>query len=266
LVFLVLAGVRGWPEIPGHRVEVVEPLLLGAICAALTFMDDAPWTYATAILLVIPLVVISRLLPAEKTLAHIPQPRSRSVTKSVLACLAVIVAPQVIPTTIPVVTKFPSSPNPLLDILVLSYPRPNDKPETSILSTTLTSFVPLTAIPGVSISVFTHTETHPSFAWAKDHFEHVEFYTDTDSHSDAKSGQYLHVAEALRWARTHHAEWVMLMEDDFPLCGTRGRDSLARVMQELERGRTRYYLERRGAFVGTGGRFVVFLSSLNDVN
>ncbi|KAJ7673667.1 hypothetical protein DFH06DRAFT_1266697 [Mycena polygramma] len=54
----------------------------------------------------------------------------------------------------------------------------------------------------------------------------------------------------------------MLLEDDFPLCGLRARDALARVMQELERGRTPDYLERRGAFVGTGGSGLIFHRTL----
>ncbi|KAJ7215347.1 hypothetical protein GGX14DRAFT_533957 [Mycena pura] len=54
----------------------------------------------------------------------------------------------------------------------------------------------------------------------------------------------------------------MLLEDDFPLCGVWGRDSLARVMHELERGRHPDYLERRGAFVGTGGSGLIFHRSL----
>jgi hypothetical protein len=184
---------------------------------------------------------------------------------SLLTCLAVIVAPRLIPPTRLSVAAFPSHPTPLLDILVLSYPRPYDTSssdsDSSILNTTLTSFVGLTAIPGISVSVFTHADAdaHLAFAWAKTHFPEVEFYADRDAHPDATAGQHLHVAEALRWAgaRSRQAEWVMLLEDDFPLCGVRGRDALARVMVELERGRMPEYLERRGAFVGTGGRCVV---------
>ncbi|KAJ7492103.1 hypothetical protein FB451DRAFT_516703 [Mycena latifolia] len=266
LALLVLAGVRGWPEFPSRRVDVAEPLVLGAICAALTWLEDAPWTYAVAILLVIPMALIQSLLPTttEKTLAHTPPTRSRSIPKCMLACLAAIVAPRLIPTNLHAIT-FPSSPTPLLDILVLSYPRPNDSPEASILSTTLMSFAPLTIIPGVTVSVFTHTEDHPSFAWAKAHFPQAEFHADTDNHADANPGQHLHVAEALRWAGTRQAEWVMLMEDDFPLCGKRGRDGLARVMQELERGRKSEYLERRGAFIGTGGSGLIFHRSLLSI-
>ncbi|KAJ7760672.1 hypothetical protein DFH07DRAFT_740727 [Mycena maculata] len=57
----------------------------------------------------------------------------------------------------------------------------------------------------------------------------------------------------------------MLLEDDFPLCSARGRDYLARVMQELERGRSPEYLERRGAFVGTGGSGLIFHCSVLSI-
>ncbi|KAJ6477925.1 hypothetical protein C8R47DRAFT_1020229 [Mycena vitilis] len=270
----ILAGVRDWPEMPSRRVEIMEPLALAAICATLAWMDDAPWTYAVAIMLVVPLAVCCRLLPEHTTGDQLlPAPTTklrekplrirprRSILASVLACLTAIVALQLRPPTLYVV-RFPSQPSPLLDILVLSYPRPGDIPESSILNTTLMSFLPLTRVPGVSVSVFTHAETHPSFAWAKAHFPEVEFYADKDQHPDADSGQHLHVAEALRWASTRQAEWVMLLEDDFPLCGLRGRDALARVMQKLERGRTPDYLERRGAFVGTGGSGLIFHRTL----
>ncbi|KAJ7103010.1 hypothetical protein B0H15DRAFT_767427 [Mycena belliarum] len=267
LALLVLAGVRGWPGLPAHRIEVVEPLVLGAICAALTWMDDAPWTYAAAIVLVVPIAIISKLLPAptaEKTLAHTPPTRSRSIAKGVLACLVAIAVPQLVPAPLHPVA-FPATPSPLLDVLILSYPRPNDRPEFSILGTTLASFVPLTKVPGVTVSVFTHTADHPSFARAQAYFTQAVFHTDTDTHADAAAGQHLHVAEALRWAAARPAptEWVMLVEDDFPLCGgAHGRESLARVMQALERGRTAAYLERRGAFVGTGGSGLIFHRSL----
>ncbi|KAJ7040029.1 hypothetical protein C8F04DRAFT_1084493 [Mycena alexandri] len=272
LALLVLTGMRSWPELPGRRIQVVEPLVLGAICAVLTALDTAPWTYSIAVLLVMPITLAGRFIPPtllEKTqLLPTPtteqNPRPRSVLTCVLACLTVIIIPRLVPPPLYTVS-FPSHSGPLLHILVLSYPRPHDNPESPILNTTLMSFLPLTVVPGITISVFTHAavETHPSFEWAKARFPEVEFYADADQHPDASSGQHLHVAEALRWASsTRQAEWVMLLEDDFPLCGVRGRLDLARVMQKLERGRRLDYLERRGAFVGTGGSGLIFHRSL----
>ncbi|KAJ7767643.1 hypothetical protein B0H16DRAFT_334518 [Mycena metata] len=267
LALLVLTGMRSWPELSGRWSEVVEPLVLGGICALLTALDAAPWTYSTAMLLVLPIALIGRfispsqLLPAPTTEQ---KPGPRNVWACVLACLAVIIIPRLGPP--PLYTGvFPSNSGPLLHILVVSYPRPHDNPESPILNTTLMSFLPLTASPGIAISVFTHAAAgaHPSFEWAKARFPAVEFYADADHHPEASWGQHLHVAEALRWASsTRQAEWVMLLEDDFPLCGPQARVDLARVMQELEGGRRLDYLERRGGFVGTGGSGLIFHRSL----
>jgi hypothetical protein len=76
---------------------------------------------------------------------------------------------------------------------------------------------------------------------------------------DSKAGQYLHLAEALRWAsegRKHEAaEWVLLVEDDFALCGEWGWMGVVGVMKKLEKGRrSESVLDRLGGFVGTGGR------------
>ncbi|KAJ7501095.1 hypothetical protein B0H11DRAFT_1993593 [Mycena galericulata] len=286
LAFSVLNGVRsGWPEPPTHRSKLVEPLVVGAICAVLTWLDDAPWTYAVAILLVLPIALIRSLLPAttmaEKsqllpapTMTKKNAPRARGIALSMLACLGAITIPRLRPTPRSVVA-FPSDPTPLLDILVLSYPRPHDNPVSTILNTTISSLLPLTLVPGITVSVFTHAQldTHTAFVSARTYFAEIEaevaFHEDTDRHADAVAGQHLHVAEALRWASTRpthgaaeRAEWVMLLEDDFPLCGTQGMEDLARVMQELERGRTTDYLERRGAFVGTGGSGLIFHHTL----
>lgn len=94
-------------------------------------------------------------------------------------------------------------------------------------------------------------------------YVHVNFHVDRDSHSSSSHGQYLHLAEALRWAgekeEKEKAEWVLLVEDDFALCGVWGWDGIVRVMRRLEEGRVHAddgeeRLERLGGFVGTGGR------------
>ncbi|KAJ7130709.1 hypothetical protein C8R46DRAFT_1142187 [Mycena filopes] len=281
LALLVLTGLRSWPELPGRRIQVAEPLVLGAICALLTFLDSAAWTYAVAVLLVIPIALLGRYIPStwlEKA-QLLPTPtteqkhsRPRSILTCVLACLAPIILPRLIPPPLYGV-RFPpptGANNPFLDIIVLSYPRPHDDPASPLLNTTLSSFLPLTIVPGLAVAVFTHASTaenaHPAFAWAQARFPEVTFYADADAHPGAEGGQHLHVAEALRWAKGRGAEWVMLVEDDFPLCGVRGRLDLARVMQRLERGRHTdadpEFLERRGAFVGTGGSGLIFHRTL----
>ena len=56
------------------------------------------------------------------------------------------------------------------------------------------------------------------------------------------------------------AEWILLVEDDFALCGSWGWEAIVRVMTELEVGRVdsgeggEGPLEWLGGFVGTGGR------------
>lgn len=207
---------------------------------------------------------------------------------------------------------------PLLEIVILSHPRPNDAaailaststpgptspgtgkppsanpPPTSILFTTISSYLPFLSSERespVRLSVFTHTTAHPAFRQAQGWLsldsipQHtnitIEFYTDADAHPEAQTGQYLHLAEALRWAhgavgnsgRAHTvAEWVMVVEDDFALCGKWGWGGIVAVMRELEAGRTvvdgKETLARCGGFVGTGGRCVnSWISTANLAN
>lgn len=92
---------------------------------------------------------------------------------------------------------------------------------------------------------------------------------DEDHHDDSADGQYLHMAEALRWEMEKPAagrgEWVMLVEDDFPICyGERGWDVVRRIMKILEDSRaTEKSLPRiRAGFVGTGGSGLIMHRSL----
>jgi hypothetical protein len=171
--------------------------------------------------------------------------------------------------------SIPGSPFPparLLDIIVLSFPRPDVTAATKILTVTLETYTPLLT-SAVSLAAFTHAENHPAYDRVRELMggssQSIVFYKDTDTHPDAKSGQYLHLAEAFRWQLergSDQAEWVMLVEDDFPLCGEEaGRNALRTVMKLLEDGRQGKSAipDRRGAFIGTGGRFDLFLFLLN---
>ncbi|KAH8831191.1 hypothetical protein DL96DRAFT_1459763 [Flagelloscypha sp. PMI_526] len=92
----------------------------------------------------------------------------------------------------------------------------------------------------------------------------MEFWQDHDQETHVgegvEEGQYLHVAEALRYeierkAENRRAEWILLSEDDFPLCeygGRQGWDVVKEVVRVLERDRTKHGDVRSG-FVGTGG-------------
>ncbi|KAG9310843.1 hypothetical protein JVU11DRAFT_8697 [Chiua virens] len=85
------------------------------------------------------------------------------------------------------------------------------------------------------------------------------FYADQDTHPDASQGQYLHLAEVFRWLVKRdgaRAEWVMLVEDDFPVCGEWGWQGIVRVMHALKQGHDTPSPETTkvwGGFVGTGG-------------
>ncbi|KAG6910044.1 hypothetical protein DXG01_013768 [Tephrocybe rancida] len=197
------------------------------------------------------------LLDAQK---HTTPPKLRAIIGTTMLALFVISLPYGIqhqmatftPTDMP-----PSqSTSPLLEILILSFPRPDVEASKEIMATTINSYLPYID-SNVTLSVFTHSTTHTAFVDVRKSFAsaNVTFYTDTDQHPDHWSGQYLHIAEAFRWVleRPTYAEWVMLVEDDFPICGgDRGWDAVKRVMQILE-ARSAGQGIKPGGFIGTGG-------------
>jgi hypothetical protein len=174
----------------------------------------------------------------------------------------------------------PFSPSPLLEILVLSFPRPKSS---LIISTTITSYLPyvISNNHNVRLSLFTGAVDHIAFQQLQNEFrdKDITFYVDKDKHPEAVQGQHLHLAEAFRWVSekgsadgaagaSERAEWIMLIEDDFPLCGGDvGWEAIVKVMNILENGRPEEDAgdgkggkrkgripKRRGAFIGTGGR------------
>lgn len=165
----------------------------------------------------------------------------------------------------------PDSPQdrPLLDILVLTFPRRGDADlSASLLNTTLATFVPHVETDRIGLSVFTHAKDHEGMARVERDYrdiEGVEFYTDEDEHEEDEWGHYLHLSEAFRWVNREgrdesvggggdgrrRAEWIMLVEDDFPVCPG-GWEVVETVMNRLETSRQRGIV--RSGFVGTGGR------------
>ncbi|KAL0067982.1 hypothetical protein AAF712_004885 [Marasmius tenuissimus] len=169
---------------------------------------------------------------------------------------------------------------------MLSYPRPgNVLLAEEIITASIDSYKPLLN-PGytegtIVLSVFTHASNHAAFQRAreKENDPHIQFYVDQDYHSmdDYDLGQYLHLAEAFKWiAAGHregswkHAEWIMIVEDDFPLCEN-GADILKRTMWLLELGRKQALeasgeveveVGTRSAFIGTGGSGLIFHHTL----
>lgn len=291
VTYLIASGVRLdlhvlLPHLRGYRWEVTESLVLLVVCALLAGLDHAPWTYGIAVGLAILAItwrtIFAAYHPPEISYSHpgpdpdshhrFTQNRIRAGIQTALLLLVFLPLPSNISAflTSPPTIQMPSPSKddaPFLEILLLSYPRSNDTPsspdQNSILSQTIASYLPYVS-SSTALSVFTHANpfTHPSFTDAQQRFKDtpVTFYAAEDTHPDAYEGQYLHLAEAFRWIvekGAMSAEWVMLVEDDFPICGEWGWQGVLRVMQELERGHHTPSPETTkmwGGFVGTGGR------------
>lgn len=337
IVYLGLTGhAKPWTEYMSPRwsakysLEDRGSVLVAFLSVLLSWLDDAPWTYTMAPICTLGLVLLWTILcrltrtryhpmaldsPPEKSQ---PPLRIRTIIQTALLSLLVIPQPGLIGTLLHPIPKHlsmppsPRAPSPLLEILILSHPRPTDldllyttssttptatstrgtrpgpqvhKPmPSSILYTTICSylsFLPSETDSSTRMSVFTHTLPHPAFTHAQQYLsptsspQHtnvpLEFYVDIDTHPEAKSSQYLHLAEAFKWVHDgkakvagnghdhNAAEWVLVVEDDFALCGQWGWDSIVRVMWELESGRIvvdgKETLKRWGGFVATGGRY-----------
>jgi hypothetical protein len=183
----------------------------------------------------------------------------------------------------PYPTHLPSIPPDvpaLMDILVLTYPRP---PSTDIsaqlLNTTIASYLPFLS-DEITLSVFTHAPDHPAFDRIKEAYSmpfgrgsgdvsvindtvktdagrYLTFYQDLDSHPSEISGHFLHLTEAFRFAAEHNrGEWIMLVEDDFPVCwGELGWGYVMQILGQLEKERLEQDRIRYG-WVATGGRYV----------
>jgi len=104
--------------------------------------------------------------------------------------------------------------------------------------------------------MFTHAPDHQALQIIHDRTPQASLHVDTDTHPTDTNGHYLHLAEAFRWMmedETKLGEWVMLVEDDFPVCyGSRGWDVITTVVAELEQDRLQGNI--RSGFIGTGGR------------
>ncbi|RXW20613.1 hypothetical protein EST38_g5221 [Candolleomyces aberdarensis] len=200
----------------------------------------------------------------------------RTITLGLLS-LVIMEAPYNIfpiftPITLTPMPPPPSPPSPLLEILVLTYPRSDLEANLKIMQTTIQSYLPLLG-NDTHLSIFTHATEHRAFERLQQTFSDstITFFADNDTHPDAYEGHYLHLAEAFRWVsgprpNLPQAEWVMLIEDDFPLCaGHVGRDALRRVLTILEASRPSPdspVPRRRGGFIGTGGSGLIIHNTL----
>jgi hypothetical protein len=227
----------------------------------LCWLECRPWTYGTALFMVLPLAICRQVY---RQRFGLPSPNVEKQTQhqlglhQFLTCSLAVLIPWLVvyhlisPSRLPL----PTTSEPLLDILMLSFPRPVPV-ETSIniVNTTVQSFVPFLS-PAVTLSLFTHAADHEALGLVQQHTPQVSLQVDTDTHPDDIDGQYLHLAEAFRWileGETKHGEWVMLVEDDSPICyGTRGWNVITTVVARLETDRLAGNI--RSGFVGTGGR------------
>jgi hypothetical protein len=255
----------------GHSVLVNPPFIISkyashrytipVMTVTLCWLECRPWTYGTALFIVLPTAICRQVY---RQRFGLPSPNVEKQTQHQLglhqfwsSCLAVLIPWLVIyhllsPPRLPL----PTTSEPLLDILMLSFPRPVPV-ETSIniINTTVQSFVPFLS-PAVTLSLFTHAPDHEALRLVQQHTPQVSLHVDLDAHPDDIDGQYLHLAEAFRWILeddTKHGEWVMLVEDDFPICyGSKGWDVITTVVAKLETDRLEGNV--RSGFVGTGGR------------
>ncbi|TFK39997.1 hypothetical protein BDQ12DRAFT_649688 [Crucibulum laeve] len=269
-----------------RRIGIL-PFLVG-LCLTLCLLDQEPWTYAVTAVFTGGVVLFYNIIFHRSTSIRHPMVLDGSqapnhvrmgslVSAVVLSVLSISASYWLLsfrpdaPVHMPYA---PLPPAPLLDILVLTFPRRNITASSVAMITTIDSYLPHLT-PEVTLSVFTHSASHRAFQNAKEHFSHtnITFYTDTDSHPEAEQGQYLHAAEAFRWETEkrvdQQAEWVMLIEDDFPICGPgeKGWGAVERVMQILEAGRPKgsNIPTRRGGFVGTGGSGLIIHRTLLPV-
>ena len=238
-----------------HRYTI--PLITITLC----WLECRPWTYGTALFTVLPIAICRHVY---RQRFGLPSPTLEKQTQHQLglyqfwsSCLAVLIPWLVIyhlisPSRLPL----PTTSEPLLDVLMLSFPRPVPiETSINIINTTVQSFVPFLS-PAVTLSLFTHAPDHEALRLVQAHTPQVPLHIDTDSHPDDIDGHYLHLAEAFRWILeddTKHGEWIMLVEDDFPICyGSKGWDVITTVVATLETNRLEGNI--RSGFVGTGGR------------
>jgi hypothetical protein len=261
VIYLVLHGTTSIRSTPFVDQITSKQYAIPVLAVAMCWLECRPWTYGTALLGAL-VVGIGRLLYRRQS--RLPRPSIEKQTYTGLGlhqflpcCLAVLVPWLVIYHLIPP-TRIPlsSTQEPLLDILLLSFPRPVPiETSVQIIETTVNSFIPYLS-PAVTLSMFTHASDHQALKTVHDRTPHTSLHVDLDTHPGDTDGHYLHLAEAFRWMmedETKLGEWVMLVEDDFPVChGSRGWDVITTVVAELEKDRLGGNI--RSGFIGTGGR------------
>lgn len=249
-----------WLIIREGRLDYTLPIITAGFC----WSEQRPWTYGQTVCLAVIIRVLLGLrgryfttssidIQEKETLSTLPfltkdvhEDRStRHPALYIFLSLLTVVPFRFVPAYR---TPFPPTS---LDILMLSFPRPvGIDTSVGLIETTLNSFQPFLQ-DGITLSIFTHSSNHEALQQVTYNHPDITVYVDRDTHPDDADGHYLHLAEAFRWQNEKPAEWVMLIEDDFPVCPG-GWGVIETVMDKLETERGRG--EINAGFIGTGGR------------
>lgn len=257
------------------------------VLASFALLDGTPWSYMCGV----GIAGVHRLAQGvlaqaqESGYALLPQPtsseskgqgsgtqtlqltRTRILVVSVLGILASALAGNVFDTLRSLRSSVDAASAPGVHIVMLTIPRTRDL-ASDVMIESITSYAEpwlaqLSAgIPSNSmLTVFAHLGqdgTHPGFERAKIHFAAsavpIRFYTQPMEPNGLVMNHHVHLADAMEYAYERGYEWTMFVEDDFALCGQWGWENLLRVLLRLG-DPTQTALN--GAFIGTGGRYVL---------
>ncbi|KAH8096861.1 hypothetical protein BXZ70DRAFT_944846 [Cristinia sonorae] len=281
---LAYFGICGTEKVTGilpPKFRRNEWLLIPSLTILFCWLEHRPWTYGIALLCIAVLQAFFHLFDVQTSYVPLPTVTTtnarpiRSSLKTIGLSFIAVVVPYILFDHLPKPPRLPlpSPPNPqapLLEILILTFPRPAGiEVSAQLLSTTIVSFVPYLAPKNVILSTFTHSPNHEAFKQVQQVYtdrQDMFFHVDTDSHPNDTDGHYVHLAEAFRWVLekdpSRRAEWIMLAEDDFPVCGgTEGWDVITTVVNMLETDRLSGVAigapNLRAGFIGTGGSGII---------
>lgn len=236
--------MAGWG--PGLVVwQAIDPAHDWSLAAAagLAILERRPWTYGVTLVLALSVLVLRAAVPNIQERV-VEKPRQGPLRTQLAALsLAAVTLPFAALLRPPLREPFPAT---TLDVMLLSFPRPGNS--SLILQKTVDSYTPYVNA-NITLAGFTHAPNHAAFRALAE--QGYNFHIDEDEHEADEWGHYLHLAEAFRWAEgSLSGEWLMLAEDDFPLCPGAWA-VLSTVMAELEAERAAGRV--RAGFVGSGG-------------
>lgn len=251
-------------------------LIRYAVIFAFALLDAMPWTYTCAAAI----MGLHRLWQAffaegKYTVLpwHTPDPQDApngpplSRTRIFVLSIGAMLISGSTGVLTAVFTRFiPSPPVAPYDIhiVMLTVPRPLDPPSNIMVESIQSYMEPWHANLNSSFTVFAHLGEdgkHSGFDRARAFFRTtasqstvpITFYVEPP-HTPGQPAlnHHMHLADAMRYAYSVGYEWTMFVEDDFVLCEQWGWEGLMRVMERLSQRNS-----SNGAFIGTGGRYVV---------